>query len=257
MSRPMSWPMPEVIPVFVVDGDVQARRRVLQLLRNDPMVRVAGAFGSISEAVAQSHEPAPRLLLLDERMPERDGFYLLASLVNQGVLPYVILMTARADRSADAFVTGTIDHLLKPFGDDSFAQAIERAKTSILTANAGSLPAMSPQPAPWRARLLLSERGKLVVLPTRDIEFVQAAAKHVRIYAGGRCYAFRQSLSELEGRLDPSSFIRVHRSTLVNIEHLAEMHPLFHGDCELVLRRGTRLTLSRRYRDRLRPFLLE
>jgi len=91
----------------------------------------------------------------------------------------------------------------------------------------------------------------------RDIEFVQAAAKHVKIYAGGRCYSFRQSLRELESRLDASCFVRVHRSALVNVEYIAEMHPMFHGDYELILKRGTRLTLSRRYRERLAPFLLE
>ncbi|OLB10684.1 MAG: hypothetical protein AUH10_11605 [Gammaproteobacteria bacterium 13_2_20CM_66_19] len=96
-----------------------------------------------------------------------------------------------------------------------------------------------------------------MVLAMRDIEFVQAAAKHVKIYASGRCFSFRQSLAQLESRLDPASFVRVHRSTLVNVEHIAEMHPLFHGDYELILRRGTRLTLSRRYRGRLAPFLLE
>ena len=87
--------------------------------------------------------------------------------------------------------------------------------------------------------------------------FVQAAAKYVKIYAAGRCYSFRQSLGQLEQRLDAACFVRVHRSTLVNVEHIAEMHPLFHGDYELILRRGTRLTLSRRYRERLAPFLLD
>jgi two-component system, LytTR family, response regulator len=94
------------------------------------------------------------------------------------------------------------------------------------------------------------------VLVTRDIEFIQAAAKHVRIFAGGRCFTLRYSLAQLEARLDPASFVRVHRSTLVNVDHIAEMHPMFHGDSELVMRRGTRLTLSRRYRERLAPFLL-
>jgi len=95
------------------------------------------------------------------------------------------------------------------------------------------------------------------VLAMRDIEFVQAAARYVKIYAAGRCHSFRQSLGQLEQRLDPACFVRVHRSVLVNVEHIAEMHPLFHGDYELILRRGTRLTLSRRYRERLDPFLLD
>jgi two-component system LytT family response regulator len=158
----------------------------------------------------------------------------------------------------DAFAVGAVDYLLKPFDDERFARAIARAKallTSRSQAGAGAAP--PPSLAAGRTRLLLSERGKVVVLAMRDIEFVQAAAKHVKIYAGGRCYSFRQSLGELEGRLDASCFVRIHRSTVVNVEHLAEMHPLFHGDYELVMKRGTRLTLSRRYRDRLAPFLLE
>ena len=137
-----------------------------------------------------------------------------------------------------------------------FARAISRAK-SLIGSVAGAAATPRQSPAPERTRLLLSERGKVVVLSMRDIEFVQAAAKHVKIFAGGRCYSFRQPLGLLEQRLDSASFVRVHRSTLVNVEHIAEMHPLFHGDYELVLRRGTRLTLSRRYRDRLAPFLLK
>jgi two-component system LytT family response regulator len=195
-------------------------------------------------------------MLLDIRMPELDGFELVATLAQGGVNPYIIFVTAYTDRSMDAFGIGAIDYLLKPFDDERFARAISRAKSLIRSVQgAGASP--RPPPAGDRTRLLLSERGKVVVLSMRDIEFVQAAAKHVRIFAGGRCFCFRQPLGQLEQRLDAASFVRVHRSTLVNIEHIAEMHPLFHGDYELVLRRGTRLTLSRRYRDRLAPFLLK
>jgi two-component system LytT family response regulator len=89
-----------------------------------------------------------------------------------------------------------------------------------------------------------------------EIEFVQAAGKHVKVYAGGRCLIYRNSITQLERRLDPALFVRVHRSTLVNVEQIVEIHPLFHGDYELKLKRGTRLTLSRRYRDRLKPFMM-
>jgi two-component system, LytTR family, response regulator len=179
-------------------------------------------------------------------------------LADQGVRPYVVFVTAHADRAIDAFGVGAVDYLLKPFDDERFARALERAKSLIASGQMGC-PATPRARSPalgGQARLLLSARGKVIVLATRDIEFVQAVAKHVKIYAAGHCHLFRQSLTELESRLDPSCFIRVHRSTLVNIEHLSELHPLFHGDYELVLRRGTRLTLSRRYRDRLDPFLL-
>jgi two-component system LytT family response regulator len=247
----------EAIATFVVDDEPLARKRLLHLLRGDPDIRVVGTFDSATAAASHARELTPQLLLLDIRMPELDGFELVAALAGQGINPYIIFVTAHSDRSMDAFAVGAIDYLLKPFDDERFARAIERAKKLIA---AGGQTAAAAQPASLagnRTRLLLSERGKVVVLATRDIEFVQAAAKHVKIYAAGRCYSFRQTLGELESRLDPASFVRVHRSTLVNVEHLAEMHPLFHGDYELILRRGTRLTLSRRYRSRLAPFLLE
>ncbi len=249
--------MSGAIPTLVVDDEPLARKRVLRLLRDDPDINVVGTFSSATEAMAQARELAPQLLLLDIRMPEVDGFEMVASLADLGMSPYVIFVTAYSDRSMDAFGVGAIDYILKPFDDERFVRAVGRAKSLISSAGVGAAPAQRPSLAAGRTRLLLSERGKVVVLAMRDIEFVQAAAKHVKIYAGGRCFSFRQSLGQLEGRLDPASFVRVHRSTLVNVEHIAEMHPLFHGDYELILRRGTRLTLSRRYRDRLAPFLLE
>lgn len=249
--------MTEAISTFVVDDDARGRKRVMQLLRGDPEIRVAGTFACAEDAVAQARKGEPQLLLLDFRMPGCDGFELLASLEQHGVRPHVIFVSAHPDRAMDAFSVGAVDYLLKPFDNERFARALARAKALIRwAAPVAQAAARLPRPASGPGRLLLSERGKLVVLATRDIEFVQAAARHIRIYAGGRCYCFSQSLTELERRLDPSYFIRVHRSTLVNIEHLAELHPLFHGDYELILRRGTRLTLSRRYRARLDPFLV-
>ena len=250
--------MSGAIPTVVVDDEPLARKRVVRLLRADPGINIVGSFSSATEAAAQARELAPQLMLLDIRMPELDGFELVASLAEQGLNPYVIFVTAYSDRSMEAFAVGAVDYLLKPFDDERFARAVARAKSLIASASVpGAAPAAPPSLVAGRTRLLLSERGKVVVLAMRDIEFVQAAAKHVKIYAGGRCFSFRQSLGQLESRLDPASFVRVHRSTLVNVEHIAEMHPLFHGDYELILRRGTRLTLSRRYRDRLAPFLLQ
>jgi two-component system LytT family response regulator len=247
------------ITAFVIDDEPLARRRVTQLLRSDPDIQVIGTFGSATEAAARAGELAPQLLLLDIRMPVLDGFQLVQSLAVRGMNPYVIFVTAHIDRSMDAFALGAVDYVLKPIDDQRFARALARAKSLITShrSDSGAVPPPPPALAVGRTRLVLSERGKVVVLPMREIEFVQAAAKHVKLYAAGRCYAFRQSLGQIEQRLDPGCFVRVHRSTLVNIEHIAEMHPLFHGDYELILKRGTRLTLSRRFRERLTPFLLD
>lgn len=246
------------IATVVVDDEPLALQRVLSLLRADGDIRVTGAFRSARRAAHFARKHPPQLMLLDICMPELDGFEMVHALERSGVRPHVIFVTATAERSMEAFAAGAIDYLLKPFDEERFARALERAK-SLIRAIPGAAPAVvprAPAAAGGRTRLLLSEHGKVVVLSMRDIEFVQAAAKRVKIYAGGRCFSFRHGLTQLEERLDPASFVRVHRSTLVNVEHIAEMHPLFHGDCELVLRRGTRLTLSRRYRARLVPFLI-
>ena len=243
------------ISTFVVDDERLARERVIRLLKTDPDIKLIGAYESAAEAAVQAQALKPQLLFLDVRMPEQDGFALLETLSGKGMNPYVIFVTAFSDRPLDAFAVGAIDYLLKPFDDSRFARALERAKLVIPTGE--KIPAPPILSGLARTRLLLTERGKVIVLPMREIEFIQSAAKCVRIYAGGRCYSHRQSLGNLELQLDPSLFVRVHRSTLVNIEFIAEMHPLFHGDYEIILKRGTRLTLSRRYRERMTPFLLK
>jgi two-component system LytT family response regulator len=244
------------IPTLVVDDEPLALKRMVRLLAADPEIRLLGGCASAAEAIeCAAGGAAPQLLLLDIRMPRLDGFGLISRLAARGVHPCVIFVTAYADRSMDAYGVGAIDYLVKPFDDERLARAVARAKALLAS---GATAATAPAPAvPDRTRLMLSERGRIVVLVTRDIEFIQAAAKHVRIFAGGRCFTLRYALAELEARLDPASFVRVHRSTLVNVDHIAEMHPMFHGDSELIMRRGTRLTLSRRYRERLAPFLLK
>lgn len=248
------------IATFIVDDEALARRHLLHLLRSDTQINVVGVFDSAAAAAKEARELVPRLILLDVRMPELDGFELVSRLAAQGLNPYVIFVTARTERALDAFDVGAVDYLLKPFDNQRFARAIARAKALLLSgASAAALDQSArsePSRAAGRNRLLVSDRGNVQVLAMCDIEFAQAAGRHVKIHARGQCYRYRQPMRELEQRLDPGLFVRIHRSTLVNVEHIAEVHPLFHGDCEVVTRRGTRLTLSRRYRDRLAPFLL-
>jgi DNA-binding LytR/AlgR family response regulator len=153
----------------------------------------------------------------------------------------------------DAISTVAVDD------DEHLNGAVKRAKTVVQSGSAGkehsgqsSLPSLVTDPT----RLLLGKGGGVVVLSLADIEYLQAHSRHVRIFAGGRCYVCSQSLGELEKRLATGSFVRIHRSAMINIQHLVEMQPTFQGDYEIRLKRGTRLTLSRRYRDRLTPFIL-
>jgi two-component system, LytTR family, response regulator len=249
---------PDLVSAIVVDDEPLARRRLVRLLHKDPAIELRGAYESAAEAAGAMRAERLQLMLLDIRMPGTDGIALVRSLDAEGVRPYTIFVTAYGDRPLDALGVGAIDYLLKPFDEDRFTRALARAKVLIAADRHTAAVAdnsRSPDSA-GRGRLLLGTRGKMTFLTMEEIEFVQAAGKHVKVYAGGRCLIYRNSITQLERRLDPALFVRVHRSTLVNVEQIVEIHPLFHGDYELKLKRGTRLTLSRRYRDRLKPFMM-
>jgi two-component system LytT family response regulator len=254
-----------LLSALIVDDEPIARQRIRRLLARETDFRLIGDFGSVAECEAVNSGAAPDLVLLDVRMPERNGFDLLASFEARGVHPFVIFVTAYSEYAVDAFGVEAVDYLLKPFDDDRFAKAIARARALLDKERApgvdasgvrdGAVPQL-PAPPRNRDRLLVNDGGRVLFVPAREIELVQAAGKHVKIFVSGHCYLARQALREVEARLDANHFVRVHRSTIINVEQIVELHPLFHGDCEIVLKRGTRVTLSRRFRSRIMPFLV-
>jgi two-component system LytT family response regulator len=249
------------LSALIVDDEPIARQRIRRLLAREADFHLIGDFGSVAECEALDAGAAPDLLLLDVRMPERNGFDLLASLEARGVHPFVIFVTAYSEYAVDAFRVEAVDYLLKPFDDDRFAKAIARARTLLGKERAADEPPSGsgverPAAPRLRDRLLVNDGGRVLFVPVRDIELVQAAGKHVKIFVNGQCYLARQALRDVEARLDGSHFVRVHRSTIINVEQIVELHPLFHGDYEIGLKRGTRVTLSRRFRNRILPFLV-
>jgi two-component system LytT family response regulator len=250
--------MIEAVSTLVVDDEPLARKRLTRLLEQDREIRMIGSVASVAAALDLDPASPPELVLLDVSMPQHDGFELLRRWHAAGIEPATIFVTAYSEHAVAAFGVEAVDYLLKPFDDQRFDQAITRAKHVIQHNRAPQSPPV-PVPAvaalpPLRDRLLVSEAGRILFLPLHDIEFLQAAGKQVKIAAQGHGYLLREPLRALEARLDASHFVRIHRATIVNVDFIVEMHPLFHGDYELVLKRGTRLTLSRRYRQRLTPF---
>jgi two-component system LytT family response regulator len=255
------------ITALVVDDEPLARQRVLRLLARDADFSVVGECGSVAQALRLNVPAAPDLILLDVSMPARDGFELLHHWAERGVEPFVIFVTAYSEYAIRAFEVDAVDYLLKPFDDERFLKAMARAKAVIESDRAGSTMVQVREGGPderpgspgvaFLKRLLIAEQGKVLFLPTRDIEFVQSAGKYVKVFAQGHCHLLRQPMQELEARLDPNQFVRVHRSSIVNVDQIVEMHPLFHGDYELVLKRGTRLAMSRRFRSRFDRFLTD
>ncbi len=248
-----------LLSVLIVDDEPLARARIESLLALDPQVRVVGACASVAQCERLEASIVPDLVFLDVRMPQRDGFDLLESFRERGIQPFVIFVTAYSRYAIDAYDAGAIDYLLKPFDDARFAKALARAKAALgpgrvngdirETLSTGMDPRLGPD------RLLVSEGRRTLLIPTRNIELIQVAGKHVKIFVRDHCYLTRQSLRNVEERLDKTCFVRVHRSTIINVEQIIALHPLLHGDCEVVLERGTRVTVSRRFRSRLQPFL--
>jgi two-component system LytT family response regulator len=249
------------LSVLIVDDEPIARARIERLLAGDPKICIVGSCASVALCERLDAAIVPDLVFLDVRMPQRDGFDLLESFGTRGIHPFVIFVTAYTNYAVDAYDAGAIDYLLKPFDDVRFEKALSRAKAFLrLDRNAvdsrgNHAPTAVPEPQPWADRLLVSEGKRILLIPINNIELIQVTGKLAKIFVRQHCYLTRQSLRSIEERLDKRYFVRVHRSTIVKVEQIVALHPLLHGDCEVVLKRGTRVTLSRRYRARLQPFI--
>jgi two-component system, LytTR family, response regulator len=249
------------LSILIVDDEPIARERIRKLLAQDADVRVVWECASVAEFERLDASIVPNLVFLDVGMPGRDGFDLLKCFDERGHHPTIIFVTAHAKYALKAYAVGAVDYLLKPFEDERFARTIERAKAIIgvgrraeAVKNDGPR-VETPQSRPVLDRLFVSDDRRMLLIPTEDIDLIQAAGKKVKIFVRDDCYLSRQSLRNLEVRLDSNRFIRVHRSTIINVNQIVELHPLLHGDCEVVLKRGIRVILSRRFRSRLVPVL--
>jgi two-component system, LytTR family, response regulator len=191
-------------------------------------------------------------------MPAPDGLEVARRLREAGgLMPYVLFLTAYDAYAVQAFEVHAVDYLLKPFDAARFGRAMQRARDAIATHSDAAAERLARAVQTLRApqsyldRLLVSQGQKSLLLRTDDVDWVEAAQNYVVLRAGGASYMVRGRLQELEARLDPRRFARIHRSTIVNLDRVRELHPWSHGDYEVVMVDGTRLRLSRRYRDRL------
>jgi two-component system, LytTR family, response regulator len=246
----------ERIRVLIVDDEPPARAKIRRLLSADPEVELAGEAQSGFEAVEEIDRLQPDLVFLDVQMPGLDGFGVLAELGGQA-MPAIVFVTAFDEYAIRAFEVNAVDYLLKPFDADRFRAALDRAKGRIRRMGTEELDRrlrtllaeVRPRPAPIQ-RLLVPAGQKQIVLDVGGIDWMDAEQNYVRLHVGKTSYLVRGSLTGLEERLDPTRFIRIHRSRIVNIERVREIHPWSHGDQLVVLHDGTELLMSRRYRDR-------
>jgi two-component system, LytTR family, response regulator len=244
------------IRTLIVDDESLARDRLRQLLQNDPEIELVGECGDGREALEFIQREQPELLFLDVQMPELDGFGVLAEMV--GRPPVVVFVTAHDKFALRAFEVHAVDYLLKPFDRERFQTALRRAIQQVRQTDDRAmqerhqalLAELRPAPKPPE-RLAVKSSGHIIFLKLTDIDWVGAAHNYVELHVGKESHLLRETLNTIEGRLPQDKFVRISRSAIVNIERIKELHPLFHGEYAVLLQNGTRVTLSRRYRDKL------
>lgn len=256
------------IRTLIVDDEPAARAAIRTLLADDPEVSVVGECTDGRSALQAIQDDAPDLLFLDVQMPEMDGFALLRQL-DPTALPVVVFVTAYDQYALKAFEVHALDYLLKPFDDRRFRESLVRAKQQV---RQGKLGALSQQllalldgvgwPAagggrdgPYLKRLVIKSGGRVTILAVRDIDWIEAEGDYVKIHAGRAWHLLRETMKQVEVQFDPARFVRIHRSTIVNVERIKELQPYFRGEYVVILHDGATLKLSRGYRPHLEEML--
>jgi two-component system LytT family response regulator len=249
------------VRTLIVDDEPLARERLSRLLASEPDVEVVGECRDGAEAVHAIQQRLPHLVFLDIEMPQMTGFDVIDA-VGPEKMPIVVFVTAYDQHALRAFEVRALDYLLKPFDRERFADALSRARTQLDRTETGDLGRrllglmkdMRRDEAPTE-RLLVKSGGRLIFLRADEIEWVEAAGNYVRVHVGSTSHLLRETMHAIEERLDPERFFRIHRCRIVNMEHVQELQPWSNGEYVVVLRSGTRLALSRGYRDRLQERL--
>jgi two-component system LytT family response regulator len=249
------------IRALVVDDEPLARDRVMSLLQQEDDVEIIGECHDGTQAVAAIHNQAPDLVFLDVQMPGHNGFEVIEA-VGADRMPTVIFVTAYDEYALRAFEVHALDYLLKPFGKERFQQALQHARAHVERRRAGDLGkrlmalVQDIKPEPQRLdRLVVKSAGRVFFLKTDDIVWIEAAGNYVRLHLAEDSHLFRETMNGIEARLDPRRFVRIHRSRIVNSDRIKELQPWFNGEYVVVLQNGTRLTLSRGYREKLQERL--
>ena len=239
---------------LIVDDEAPARRRLRRLLLIEGDVTIVGECGDGASALAAIGSLNPDLVLLDVQMPEQDGFAVVQALPADA-MPAILFVTAFDRYALRAFDVHAVDYLLKPFTAERFRTALARARERI-AARAGqeavaNLAAALRNRPPSIARVPVRVGARTLFIDVRGIDWLDAADNYVRLHAGGKEYLARETLASLEAQLDPERFARIHRSAIVQIDRIVELRPTSHGDAEVRLRDGTRLPVSRTWREGL------
>ena len=249
------------IRTMVIDDEPVARERIVGLLQQEQDIELIGECADGNQAINAIQQQSPDLVFLDVQMPACDGFNVIQQ-VGADRMPAVVFVTAYDEYALRAFEVHAIDYLLKPFGRDRFQQTLRHAREHLERRRAGDLGkrllalVQDLKPEPQKLdRLVVKSGGRVFFLRTDQIDWIEAAGNYVRLHLSEDSHLFRETMNNMEARLDARRFVRIHRSRIVNSDRIKELQPWFNGEYVVVLQNGARLTLSRGYREKLQERL--
>lgn len=242
------------IRAVIVDDEPLARRGLLRFLKSDPEIEVLSECGDGQSAVGAILGKKPNLVFLDVQMPEMDGLEVVRR-IGPAQMPTTIFVTAYDRYALQAFDANALDYLLKPVGQERFQIALGRAKERISEKSKSetvlrmmaTLEEIKRQDE-YLERLPVSGNGRILFVKTKEIDWIEANGNYARLYVGAQTHDIRETLSTLERKLNPRDFLRIHRSTIVNVHFIREIQPWFHGYHLVLLQNGKELRMSR-YQD--------
>lgn len=245
------------IRVIVVDDEVLARQRLLDLLKEESDVEVIAECRDGGEAIDAIERLAPDLVFLDVQMPEVDGFDVIDA-VGPETMPPVVFVTAYDQYALRAFEVRALDYLLKPFDQARFRESLERVRQrspDISDSDVGrrllALVNDLRSGTPKADRIVVKSGGRLCFLRTSEIDWIEAAGNYLTLHAGRATHMIRGTMTTIEARLDPEKFYRVHRSSIVNMDRVQALEPSITGEYVALLANGSRVNVSRSYKDKI------
>jgi two-component system LytT family response regulator len=247
--------------VVIIDDEPLAREHIVDRLRHEENVEIAGMADNGDDAVELIRRVRPDLVFLDVQMPGRTGVEVVETLLPDG-MPATIFTTAFDQYALKAFELAAVDYLVKPFDDERFSEAFRRARKAVelqeveaMTRRLLSLLDQPPQPQAakkqWLQRIPVEQRGQMRVVPVDRIDYITASGPYAELHAGERTFTVRERMQDLEERLDPEVFMRVHRSVIVRLDRVDVLLRGSGGDYAVRLKDGTQLSVSRAKREAL------
>jgi two-component system, LytTR family, response regulator len=245
------------IRTVIVDDEPLAREWIRQNLAAEEGFEIVAECEDGFKAVSVIAQTKPDLLILDIQMPGLDGFGVLRMLEGDPP-PAVVFVTAFDRYAVSAFEVHAVDYLLKPVSPERLKEALERSKASLQKRSsedtAAQLLALLKEVRRYPDWLLIKTDGRSHFVRVRDIDWIESKRNNVLLHVGSASYLYHDTTTGIEGKLDPSRFLRIHRSTIVNIERIKELHPWFNGDYSVTLKDGSKLTMSNSYKQKLKAF---